>query len=73
MTDRSVHASFPGLEDIVRYERAGSWYIELSSGKRRRVTVAEAARRALELASMGGSVHLGLPGGGRFDQLVRTK
>lgn len=73
VTDRRVHASFPGLEEVVRYERAGAWYIELAAGRRKRVSVAEAAARAAELASMGGSVHLGLPGGQKFDLLVKAQ
>ena len=27
MSDRTVHVSYPGME-IVRYDRAGKWYLE---------------------------------------------
>ena len=69
--DRAVHAAFPGLEEIVRYDRSGKWYIEPVDGKRRQVGIGEAVARAQELQDRGGTIFLDLPGGGRFDHLVR--
>lgn len=73
---RTVHASHPAGEEIVRYNRAGKWYIELVSPsvdapKRKQVTIAQAARRAEVLAEQGGEIHLRRPGGTSFDRLVR--
>lgn len=74
--DRRVHASAMG-EEIVRYDRAGKWYIELVSpsldaGLRKHVGIGEAVSRALELRDQGGEIHLNLPGGGFFDARVRA-
>jgi hypothetical protein len=69
--DRTVHArGCTGLE-VVRYERAGKWYLEASSHNRVSVTLAVAAERAADLSKDGGEVFLGLPGGSRFDIIVR--
>jgi hypothetical protein len=48
MSDRTVHASYPGLE-IVRYDRAGKWYFEptQTSLPRQQVTVGQAADAAI--------------------------
>ncbi len=48
MSDRTVHASYPGME-IVRYDRAGKWYFEPtdSSLPRQKVTVKQAADAAV--------------------------
>lgn len=69
MTDRTVHATTPGWE-IVRYDRAGRWYAESDVLPRQQITVTEAARRATEV---GAEVHLGRPGGRRFDALVARR
>jgi hypothetical protein len=72
LTDRRVHAACEGFE-VVRYERAGKWYIEpLLDGRRReRVSIGEAARRAVYARDpLGGVIHIGLPGGQTFDRLV---
>ncbi|WIB65385.1 hypothetical protein [Curtobacterium sp. MCBD17_040] len=64
--DRSVHATTADGE-ICRYDRAGKWFFEPREGKRRPITVAEAA----QLATMNGAtVALNLPGGKLFDALV---
>lgn len=72
--DRRVHASHPEGEEVVRYNRAGKWYIELVAPSphapmRQQVPIAEAVARARVLAAEGGEVHLGLSGGGMFDHL----
>lgn len=70
--DRRVHAEY-GEEQIVRYDRAGKWYIEFSPARMRparHVTVRAAACRAVELQEAGGVIHFGVPGGGSFDRAV---
>lgn len=74
--DRRVHASHPAGEEVVRYDRAGKWYIELvppspDAGSRRQIGVKVAASEALAILQQGGQVHFGLHGGGTFDRLVR--
>ena len=66
MTDRRVHAVLRTGEEIVRYDRAGKWYVEYHR-VRKPLTVHEAAARACE---RGAQRFLGLPGGARFDRLV---
>lgn len=79
MIDRKVHAEDPAGEQIVRYDRAGKWYIELvepsmHAPARKQIDIGEAVDRAFELEDMGtGKIHLGLPGGRRFDHLVRER
>jgi hypothetical protein len=76
--DRTVHARYEGAE-IVRYNRAGKWYIEPTDGRTRtRVNLAaavEAARWGVE--NRQGVVHYGAPGGSDFDlamaRLARTQ
>lgn len=70
--DRRVHAEDP-IHEVVRYERAGAWYLENRSGTggRERLTVGEAAGYAKAMERAGGRVHRGLPGGSAFDRLVK--
>lgn len=73
MKDRLVHASYPGME-IVRYERAGKWYLEPTDKnlKRQAVTVTGAAMQAhWGLTQEGGEVFFNRPGGQTFDSKVR--
>lgn len=74
MSDRTVHATIHaesvGDVEVVRYDRAGKWWLEFPGGQRERVTLEGAAFHA------GGclptvDVHFGLPGGSRFDSKVR--
>ena len=69
--DRTVHAvTYKGIE-IVRYERAGKWYLEWPSGSMipcKHVGVGDAARTAVE---HGQTINFGLPGGKTFDARVR--
>jgi hypothetical protein len=71
MNDRLVHARRANGE-IVRYNRAGKWYVEwLDTGKRTQLTIRDAARMALFWArNDGGIVYRGLPGGTAFDRLT---
>jgi hypothetical protein len=78
VNDRRVHARSDEME-IVRYERAGKWYLEpLNRGDeyrkihRQRVSLRQAVIYALwaEREAPGGLICLGVPGGGSFDRLV---
>lgn len=73
MKDRRVHATYDGM-DVVRYDRAGKWYLEprgYPALPRQKVTVAEAARMARwGHENARGSIYLGLSGGKTFDALV---
>lgn len=70
----TVHAAYDGME-IVRYNRAGKWYLEPTNKnlKRQHVTIKQAADQAIWARRNLGSaqVFLGKPGGMRFDKLVR--
>ncbi|WP_431798591.1 hypothetical protein [Microbacterium kunmingense] len=63
---RTVHGVAADGAEIVRYERAGKWFVEPGEGKRRAVSLSEAA--ALAVA---GTSYSGRSGGGRFDAAVR--
>lgn len=63
--DRRVHGHTPEGAEIVRYDVDGRWYIE-DDLYRVQVRLAEAAAEALM-----GRAYLGLPGGSRFDFLIR--
>jgi hypothetical protein len=64
--DRIVFGATVGGVPIVRYGRAGKWYVEPDTGRRQLVSVADAAR----LAAAGRAV-TGQPGGAQFDATVR--
>lgn len=71
MSDRRVHGQTADGGKIVRYNRAGKWYVEYPPASYRRsrhITVGRAAELACE---DGAGAFLGLPGGARFDRLVR--
>src|SRR2546430_15759960 len=71
-TDRTVHAECEGFE-VVRYDRAGKWYVEPRNGDRppEHVGVGEAARRAASADVLGGVIHFGARGGDVFDRKGR--
>lgn len=76
MSDRTVHAEHPEGEQIVRYERAGKWYIELvepstHAGSRQFVHLDGAVARAVFLEERGGRINWDLPGGTSFYARVR--
>lgn len=64
--NRTVHGYTADGSPIVRYERAGKWYVEPDGGKRRSVKLAEAA-----LLAVAGRPLLGRAGGQAFDAQVR--
>ena len=59
--------------EIVRYDKAGKWYLEPTDPalKRQTVTVREAAMQARECCHRVGIVRFGLPGGATFDRIAR--
>lgn len=69
--DRTVHAvTYDGAE-IVRYDRAGKWFIEWPYGSMKpceHISVMDAARTAV---TNSGDVRLDLSGGKIFDAKVR--
>jgi hypothetical protein len=66
MSDRHVHGLMADGTEIVRYDRAGTWYAEPANRTRERLTVGQAAYRATL-----GQAFLGKAGGLRFDAEVR--
>lgn len=64
--DRRVHATLPDGREVVRYDRAGKWYVE-GPGKRKLITFGEAVDLALTVDSV---IHAGRVGGSRFDAVV---
>lgn len=79
MADRTVHATYPGME-IVRYDRAGKWYMEATGDgyvdaelglKRRQLGIGSAAEQAIWALANGGQVFFGRLGGSTFDKKVR--
>lgn len=68
---RRIHAANDEYE-IVRYDRAGKWYLEYDAPKKRHpLSIGEAAAEARAIARRGGRIFFGLPGGGAFDRMVR--
>ncbi len=68
--DRTVHAVCADGREIVRYNRAGKWWIEHASG-RVPLRLQSAAEIAAVATTLGGEVRFGLPGGTAFDKRVR--
>lgn len=70
MPDRRVHAVLPDGTEVVRYDRAGKWYLEKQGTQYRKVLVQDAARKA---SVPGAGVTFDLPGGKQFDSIVRKR
>lgn len=74
MSDRTVHAEYE-FKEIVRYDRAGKWFLESSASAlipARRLSVREAARLAADSRYYSsGRIYFGRPGGASFDRLTR--
>jgi hypothetical protein len=71
VSDRTVHAVTHKGVEIVRYDRAGKWFLEWPLGSMvpcKHVGVNEAARTAVEHSA---DIRVGLPGGKAFDAKVR--
>jgi hypothetical protein len=73
MKDWQVHAELEDGTKVVRYDRAGKWYLEGKRGGGFRFRERITFRRAVELVRRqhGSRIHTGLPGGSRFDAAVR--
>lgn len=72
-SDRTVHATLGDGWEVVRYDRAGKWYVEHPppGRERRAVSVSEAARMTTDAMLRGEArINRGLPGGGTFDRIV---
>jgi len=67
-SDRTVHARTSDGGEVVRYDRAGKWYVEWPGRMRPRRLVT--LREAVELA-VAGQPLLGQAGGKSFDAKVR--
>ena len=70
MSDRRVHAVSDRGVEVVRYERAGKWYVEVPGVGRRRVTLEEAVQKATLPWFVW---HPNLPGGTLFDSRVKKR
>jgi len=66
MSDRTIHGQSIDGWKIVRYDRAGKWYLEREGDYRQRVKLDDAARLAAWA-----HFYPGLPGGQAFDARVR--
>lgn len=66
-SDRRVHAVLSDGTEVVRYDRAGKWYLE-KGDVRQKVTLDAAARASL--ADAEAQVRLGISGGKAFDAKV---
>jgi len=70
VSDRTIHGRSQSGGEIVRYERAGKWYIEYGNPPHRLpITVGDAA---LFATVKGAEAYLGRPGGSQFDAKVRV-
>jgi hypothetical protein len=73
MSDRTVHATSI-YTVVVRYERAGKWYIEdLLGPDRHPVSLAEAVRHVTAFWRHDVTIYFGRPGGRAFDAAVRRE
>lgn len=71
-TDRTVHAIHPDGAAIVRYDRAGKWFLEELFGRRHRLQIPTAVDAAVRwVRHEGGTIRYGLPGGTVFDARCR--
>lgn len=70
MSDRSVHGKTVTGAEVVRYDRAGKWYVEPLAGNRQRLSVQE----AVDLVTMEGAEwYPSRQGGQQFDAKVRKR
>ena len=71
--DRRVHARDENVE-VVRYNRAGKWYLEVAHDREPKervgVSVRDAAAEAARIIAHGGELYLHLSGGRTFDRIV---
>lgn len=68
--DRTVHAETATWE-VVRYDRAGKWWVEKKDGSERQsLTFRQAVEQGKAVIYEGGTIHRGRPGGRAFDRAV---
>lgn len=70
--DRTVHAETDAIE-VVRYDRAGKWYLEPRDKRlpRQHVKIADAVKYAVwAAANEGGRINFGVSGGSTFDSMI---
>lgn len=74
MSDRRVHARTDAAE-LVRYGRAGKWYIEpFDASPRASVTLNKAVDVAMRWwYAEHGTPIIGVPGGSRFDRMIQQR
>ena len=60
------------LSEVVRYDRASKWAVEWDGG-RHTATFGAAVEAAKAIRADGGEVFYGLPGGNRFDGLLKLQ
>jgi hypothetical protein len=73
MADRTVHGRARNGSEIVRYDKAGHWFLEgayVLRGERVRITLGEAV---FLVTRDGAEVFFGLPGGRAFDYKVKAE
>lgn len=71
--DRTVHAEGVDGTQVVRYDKAGKWWIEYQPHmlrSARPVSISEALEVALDCEKDGGVIHLRRSGGRAFDRLI---
>jgi hypothetical protein len=75
-SDRTIHGRTRGGSEIVRYDRAGKWYLEGDDqiitvpGGRVRIPLDEAVFHAIQ---DGAEAFTGLPGGKQFDARIAAE
>lgn len=67
MDDRIVHGLTEQRHEIVRYDRAGKWYVEYPDNRATQVSLAEAVRLATRPKA---TAYCGRPGGLAFSRQV---
>jgi hypothetical protein len=77
MEERIVHATSGDTPrgELVRYDKAGKWYIEWPGRNlpRQQVTINQAVETAIYWWYNGGSPHFDRDGGARFNTLLRKR
>ena len=70
--DRAIHTRTPDDRLIVRYDRAGKWFVESANSEALIPAWQITLRQAVELATQEGShIYFGVPGGRAFDAAVK--
>lgn len=70
--DRTVHAACD-CQEVVRYNRAGKWWIEMRDGTRYPSSLAEAVSEAIGCEMCDGVIFFDRPGGTTFDRKVKAQ